>query len=461
MALPTSEQEWLTALASRHEAEKPELVEYDNEYENRAARAYMHPDIQRELGERLQQVVVAWPQLVVGALEERLDVEGFRLPNEPDADDDLWRVWQANGADEESQLAHVDALVMRRSYGCVGTNEKDSQTPLVTFESPLEVFADVDPRDRSVRAAIRRWCDYQDSLVRLPERYSTLYLPNSTVFYEYGDSGWKETGRDDHNLGAVPVVPIVNKARLADRVGRSELDPILPLSHAANKIATDMMVAAEFVAIPLRAIFGMGPDAFVDPSGNPLTALQAILGRFLMVPDTDGQAKPHEFSSATLSNFTTVIDSLAKLVASLAGLPPHYMGMTTDNPASADAIRSAESRLVKRAERRQRAFGGSHEQLMRLVRRFQTGAWDPKLLQLETIWRDASTPTIAQKADAALKLYNLPKPITSRRQAREDLGYTSAQIMRMEADDKVEAALDPMGQLTRAIGQQQPVPAGA
>jgi hypothetical protein len=26
----------------------------------------------------------------------------------------------------------------------------------------------------------------------------------------------------------------------------------------------------------------------------------------------------------------------------MAGLPPHYLGLTTDNPASADAIRSGE-----------------------------------------------------------------------------------------------------------------------
>lgn len=44
----------------------------------------------------------SWPQLIVDALEERLDVEGFRLPDADTGDDDLWRVWAENNGDEQS-----------------------------------------------------------------------------------------------------------------------------------------------------------------------------------------------------------------------------------------------------------------------------------------------------------------------------------------------------------------------
>jgi hypothetical protein len=167
-----------------------------------------------------------------------------------------------------------------------------------------------------------------------------------------------------------------------------------------------------------------------------MTALQAIMGRLLTLPDDDKIARQFEFQSANLTNFHDTIKQLAQLVASLAGLPPHYLGMATDNPPSADAIRSNEARLVKRAERRQRAFGGSHEQAMRLVRRFQEGDFDPKLRRLETVWRNASTPTVAQKADAAVKLK--AAGIITVRQAREDCDYTDAQISRMEAEDSAD-----------------------
>jgi hypothetical protein len=466
VALPDDERSLISRLINAHEFERPQLRALNAEYEMRSPRAYMHPEIQAELGERIRQVVIAWPQLVVDSLEERLDVEGFGLPDE-DNDDELWRVWQANDCDEQSQMATVDALTMRRSYIAVGTNEEDAETPLVTFESPLEVFADIDPRTRDVRSAIRLYgygfgygfqgldgqvASSQALIDGRIERYATVYEPNRTSFYDL-TSEWKLIDRDEHNLGVVPIVPMVNRSRLADWRGRSELDPILPLAHAANKLATDMMVAAEFIAVPLRGIFGVSPADFEDAEGNKLSPMQVLMGRLLAIPDDEKVARQFEFASAQLSNFHDSISQLARLVASLSGLPPQFLGLATDQPPSADAIRASEARLIKRAERKQRAFGGAYERAMRLVRRLQ-GDDDPRWRQLETRWRDAATPTKAEMADAAVKLH--ASGITPLRQTRLDLQYTEAQIDRMEAEDEKEAALDPVGQLSRQLGQQTP-----
>ena len=225
MALPTNDPDWVAHLALGLDQEHPRLKAFSDEYEMLAPRLYMHPEILREIGERLAQVVIPWPQLVVDSLEERLDVEGFRLPTADRADDDLWRVWQANDCDEQSQMGHIEALVMSRAYIAVGTNEDDADTPLITFESPLEVYAEVDPRNRKVRAALRRWTDSPAHLTRVPEQYATLYLPDHTSFYEMSGSQWVEYDRDEHKLGEVPLVPLVNRARLANWRGRSELSP--------------------------------------------------------------------------------------------------------------------------------------------------------------------------------------------------------------------------------------------
>jgi hypothetical protein len=40
-----------------------------------------------------------WCQLVVDAVEERLNVEGFRWGGVQEGDKDAWRIWQANGLD--------------------------------------------------------------------------------------------------------------------------------------------------------------------------------------------------------------------------------------------------------------------------------------------------------------------------------------------------------------------------
>lgn len=214
---------------------------------------------------------------------------------------------------------------------------------------------------------------------------------------------------------------------------------VISISDAACKVATDMMVSAEYHATPRRVAFGFGEEDFVDEKGRRVSAFSRVIGRIWATEKNrkeDG-ADVVQFSEADLKNFHDTINQLARLVASLAGLPPHFLGYATENPASADAIRSSESRLVKRAERKQRDWGEAWEQVMRLALRFRDGDWDPRVLSLETIWRDASTPTIAQKADAAVKLHTAK--IVPLRQTREDMGYTQAQIKRMEEEDEAAA----------------------
>jgi hypothetical protein len=466
---------WVNYLARVHDADLPQLRLRNDLYEGTAPLHYLHPDVLREVEDRIQAVALGWPSLAVDPLEERLDILGFRYPEDgapdPDADpeelasasgdENLQRVWQENDLDEESQMGHVDAFVMRRAYATVGVqNDGDTDIPLVTVESPLEMFALIDPRTRQVRAALRRWTEEYDLLkATAPMQYATLYLPNLTAWFDRGPNGWQETGRDEHGIGQPLVAALTNRGRLADRYGKSELTPaLLSLSHAANKVATDMMVAAEFHAIPLRAIFGAGPDDFEDQNGKPLSPTQVLMSRILAVPNGEPGSDPvraHEFTSSSLTNFHDTIAQLGRLASGLVGVDPSVMGFTAgDNPASADALRAREVRLIKRAERKQRAFGGGWERTMQLVRRIEEGSWDPAARRLETIWRDAATPTRAQAADAAAKL--IAASLIPVQQGREDLGYTPAQQRRMDAWDAVNAARDPIGQLTQAAGRGLP-----
>lgn len=459
--LSTEEQTLMLRLERRHDAEILELETLDRYYEGTQPLTYMHPDILREVDDRIRPVIIFWPQMAVDSVEERLRLEGFKT-GDRDRDKELWRVWRANKMQLGFRQNTVDALVMRRSYVCVGSNADDKMTPIVTPESPLEVYGDEDPRTRALRAALRRVNDIGPDGTTLG-RYATLYQPNETIWCTW-DGGWKVTGRDRHNLGRVPVVPVINRARLRgttrtprnvtiERLGRSDLDPIMPLSDAANKMATDMMVAGEFVAVPLRALFGVGPDAFKDQDGNPVTALQAMMGRAIAIPASD--VKGYEWAAAQLNNFTAALEALAKLVASVSGLPPHYLGMSSHNPASAEAIAGSEARLNTRAERKQDPFGVAAISVAELIHRFQNGEWDPEIAVGDADWRDVRTPTVAAKADAAVKLYTTsPKPIVPLRQTREAIGYTDTAIDEMEEEDASQAEQDPIRALVNANSDQ-------
>lgn len=434
--------EWLTLLTRRHTQQSADLAALDRYYEGQQPLSYMHPQLVAELGDQLRQVVINWPRLVVDSLEERLDVEGFRyaVPGSSAEDekadaataDELWRIWQANGMDEGSQQAHVDALVMRRSFLIVGSNPADPQTPLITVESPLQMEVDYEPSTRAVRAAMKRWAEVDPVTGAIRDEMATIYLPNTTLHYaKTTPGGWEEKSRDEHKLGVVPVVPIVNRGRLLNPGGVSELADVIPLSDAACKTATDMMIGAEYHAMPRRYALGFDQEDFTDPDGNAVSAWAQLAGRIWATAKNkkDDGVEVGQFPEAELANFHNTLNQLARMVASLSGLPPHFLGLATDNPPSADAIRSSEIRLVKRAERRQRAWGGSYEQAMRLVLRFKSGEWDLRARSLETQWRDPATPTAAQQADAVTKLVSAG--IVPIEMAWDVLGFTAVQQERM------------------------------
>ncbi|MFF9559292.1 phage portal protein [Streptomyces albus] len=346
--------------------------------------------------------VIGWPRIGVEALEQRLELEAFRWADGADPED-LREIAEANDLFDESSLAHLDALVYGRCYVAVGSGDCGTGDcpPLITIESPLDMTVHWDARSRTVTDALREH-------VLDGERAVTLMLPNETILaIEASSGGWEVIDRDQHNLGVVPAIRLANRQRTADRVGRSEITPeVMSITDAACRRLMGMEVASEFYGAPQRYILGASESAFQDAEGNTKSAWETYIGRVLALErDEDGQVPTvGQFTAHDPQTYTKIIDLYARIMATQLGLPPHYLGYTTDNPASADAIRSSEAQLVKRAERRCRRFGGAWADVMRLALWVRDGVPPERSRRIECVWRDPATPTVAQQTDAAVKL---------------------------------------------------------
>jgi hypothetical protein len=441
VALSDAERVILAELESRLTEGTTELDRLDGYYDGTQRLEQLGLAIPPQLARFT--VVVAWPQIATDAVDERLDVEGFRWPGQEDADDDLWRLWQANNLDEQGQQAHLDALIYGRSYVCVGANEADKETPLITAESPREVVTLQDPRTRQTRAALRLWKDERGQ----ENASATLYLPDVTVWLVWDQGGWVEQDRDPHGLGMVPVVPMLNRPRTRRTCGVSEMAPVIPLTDAAARALTNAQVAQETHAVPQRGVLGASQGDFVDAEGKALTVWEAYFGAVWTMANEN--AKTFQFDASDMSNFERMINLYARLVSGVAGLPPNYLGLAADDASSADAIRSREARLVKRCERKQTYFAGAWEQVMALAVRLQTGEWNPDAKMLETVWRNPATPTRAQQADAAVKL--VQAGVIPREAAWEDLGYGPARRAKLREQFRRQAEDDPVAEIARGL----------
>lgn len=396
--------------------------------------------------------VIGWPRVGVESLEERLDLEAFRWADGSDSSE-LTEIADANDLFDESSLAHLDSLVYGREYLAVGSGDcgTDDCPPLISAESPLDMTLMWDARLRMGTAALRE-CQADGFVESDPEeRMIVLYLPDQTVTALPSPSGgWEVVDRDIHKLGIVPVVRMANRQRTADRVGKSEITPeVMSITDAACRRLMGMEVAAEFFGAPQRYILGASESAFQDADGTAKSAWETYIGRVLALErDEDGQVPAvGQFAAHDPTGMTKIIDLYARIMSSQFGLPPHMLGYTTDNPASADAIRSTEAKLVKRSERRIRRYGAAWQQAMRLALWVRDGEPPEKTRRIETVWRNPATPTVAAQADATVKLVQAGILPADSDVTLEMAGLTEGQRQRVRADRRRTGAAATGGRL--------------
>ncbi|WP_433434486.1 phage portal protein [Nonomuraea sp. CA-141351] len=357
--------------------------------------------------------------LIVDSVAERLRIEGFRMTDDPAADRDAWDIWQRSYMDDDSDSAHVDALVASKSHVLVW-GDGDGK-PVIQPKAANEMFVLTDPADRRKRLAAYQ--EYRDDWGTL---HSRLWLPGGGFYKairEEGDKTWRQPEEGPNAFKVVPVVPLLNRPRLSGKP-ISELDRVIPVQDAINKVMIDALVASEYAAFPQRWVTGMELEE--DENGQPIAPFRVALDR--MFHSEDPQTAFGQFQAADLSNYVRLAEALTQALASISRIPLHYFLVNSGQPPSGESIKSAEAGLVAKARQRQRSFGESWEEVMRLC--FAV-LGDPRqdAYRAEVIWADPEYKSESEHIDALTKLKSLGVPD---RQLQEDAGYSPGQIARFD-----------------------------
>jgi hypothetical protein len=399
------------------------------------------------------EAVVGWPGTAVQVLEERLDLEGFIGPDTLGIED----IFRANDLDSESSLAHTDALIFGVGFAIVGKGLEGEADPLITVESPKRMTALYDLRLRRVTAALAISLEDENEIYSTV--YGSLYLPDRTISVVMNDGRWTELDRDEHNLGRTPVVRLVNQPRSSDTDGRSEITrAVRYYTDGAMRTLLGAEVAREFYSAPQRYALGANEDTFQDSDGNPLNPWSVIQGRMLALPyNEESGVMPQvgQFQANSTQPYFEQIKALAQMLAAETAIPPSYLGFQTDNPASADAIRQMEARLVKRAERRQRQFGRAWSEVARLSLLVRDGEIPAEAAEIRPVWRDASTPTRAAAADEAVKLISAGVFLPDSEITYNRIGLSDSDKQVLQQEKTAVRATDLLTNLLQAPAQQQ------
>lgn len=409
----------------------------DRYYGGQQPLAFLSPEAKAALGNRFGTMVSNIPRLAVTAIAERLRIVGF-------SDAELWTDWVTNNLDQLAGVAHREALLLGDSYVICWANAAGK--PKITVESAKQVSVLTDPATREIVAAVKRWETEATT-------EAVLYQPDQITRFRANATGATTQGFRTvetlaNPLGVVPVVNLRNSDRVLDDYGTSEIADLMPLCDALNKVLADMMVTSEYVGRPRRWATGIelteepvlddDGSPVVDDDGMPVTREVNPIpeGSRAMISENDA-AKFGQLPSADLNGYEASVRILLGQIMAVSTLPAHYVGVFTDNPASADALRAAEASLTARAEARQATFGRAWEQVATLAIAIRDGVPVETIGDVRVKWADAATRSVAQEADAVVKLFQAGiLPLST---ALAKLGYSADEIESIRAARRVEA----------------------
>ena len=382
-------------------------------------------------------------------------VEGFRLSaaSSVEADQASWDIWQANQMDAQSQVAFVESLVKGVSYLSVWEGERDGALPVIAVEDPSQTIVEYVPGSNYTRraAALKVWDDEILGVQR-----ANVYLPGGIFKFQrdgseksasatltgdertFGDTvpggarssstqtaGWVEIEDSfvKNPWKVVPIIPLRNRPRLTME-GESEIEDVYRIQNQINGFLFLLALAGYMGAHRQR--WATGLELMEDDKGRPVEPFNSAVDRLWATENP--QVKFGEFSQTDLDGYIRAIEQKILHIAVTTRTPRHYLVQDGQSP-SGDALRSAESGLTKKVERKQRTFGEGLEEAIRLARSIQSGA-DIAAVDSEIVWAQPGIRTEAEITDAAVKRWSTG--LVPWEQALEDIGYSATQIARMK-----------------------------
>lgn len=430
----------LTKLTNHWSANRLHESYYDGSFQPKFLGISM-PDEAKTLN-----LVAGWPATAVDVLEERLSFLGWD-------DQTLSQVFKANDLEIEASQIHLDSLIHGVSFVSVTAGGDGEPDVLVRGHHPQAATGLINTRTGHLDVGMTREVNGEGVTVEV-----TLWTDSEiiTARRERDGDPWRDVDRVPHGLGMVPLVPLINRPRVGDRYGKSEITKALRgYTDSASRALSAMDVNRDFFSAPQRYALNVNQDDFVGPDGRQKSGWEMITGRMWMVPPDEDGAQPQlgQFDPISAGPYLEQVQGLAKLVAAEAAIPPTYLGFSTDNPSSADAIRQMEARLVRRAERRQVQFGRAWAQVGRLVDSALSGVPASELELPVVQWGAAATPTVAAAVDAAVKMIQAGIAGAGSKVVRDTVGFTPEQQQLL---DREAAQLRAEQRLNMVMGVGQP-----
>lgn len=334
-----------------------------------------------------------WLGLIVDTLTQSLFVDGYRGESEATTTGP-WATWQANDFDNRQIAVHRSAFQFGTSYVTVlpGTDPTGKPRSVLRGVSRRRMFA--------------RYCD--PAADDWPETAMKVhYQPDGSValtvyddaFAHYLTSdrtggGLEYVGFDEHGAG---VCPVVRYANMLDLDGRAvgEVEPFIDLAARIDKTIFDRLMTQHYASWKVRTVAGMAiPDTEEQQNASLLKLRQDDI---LWAEDPD--TKFGTLDASSLEPFIGAAKSDIQALAAASQTPTHNLTGDMVN-LSAEALAAARASLTQKVYERQKSFGKSHAQTLRLAATLEGNTAAAADFTARVSWQDMSVRSLSQAVDA-------------------------------------------------------------
>ncbi len=371
------------------------------------------------------EAMIGWPAKAVRALADLSVFEGFALDGQPDT-------YGVRKMADDNMLDVVVSQLVSSCYthGCAFmTVTTDPDDGHVVFQPRSADWSAAlwDTDKRRIKAALT---------ITSATKYGRvtgfdLWLPSRVIRCASDADGlgpFKAIRTCKTKYDGVAVVPFVYDPQLNRPFGRSRVTrSLMRLTDIGFRTIVRMEASAEFYAVPKLWFLGADSDVFhADKWSSLVSSINAVS------KDEDGDVPTmQQITQASMQPHSDMLRTIALLVSAETNLPVSDLGITMDNPASAEAMAVAERKLTREADRQNRLFSRALRDAVGIgVCLKESRATPPdELDSLRVVWAPTQEISTTSRADAFSKMAGVAPAF-----AQSEVGWRYAGFSQQDVD---------------------------
>lgn len=386
--------------------------------------------------------MVGWPAKAVRTLADLSAFEGFRTSQ--DTPDMLTRIARASRLETTMGQAITSCYIHSCAFLTV-TRDSTGQS-VVTPRSAAWSAATWDGAAGQVGSALTILSTDDQGQVDA----FNVFLPHALYQVRRAGSTWTAV-RSENPLGRPTVAAIAYDPQLDRPFGRSRITrPLMALTDIAIRTMARMEATAEFYSAPKLWFLGANPDTFDKDLWSSLVSVINAVSR----DENDETPTLQQVQQASMQPHSDMLRTIAMLVASETSLPVNDLGITLDNPGSAEAMAAAERKLSREADRQNRLYTTALRDAMGMALQLAGTSVDPEVIQ--PVWAPTREVSDAARADYYAKIAAVNTDFADSDVGLAKAGLTLADITSLRAHQqrlRAQARIDQLRQQTQQPAQ--------